>query len=208
MIQFQGLRRGAVPAEGEEGNAMEARLQPRLMAGPTVDAVEFKNNRHWGGMLQGADLAHALNEAQRIMLHEMEDGKAVRLPGIGTFRLSLKGEVEILQGNYHGNNVHVEGILFQPDPELLEEVRRLEVSQVPAFVAAGIEDEVVEERFTELFAANESVTNRNVLFAFQLFMSRHRVYRLLKRLTEEGRLIREGQGAQTRYRPAPGHFGR
>ena len=75
-------------------------------------------------------------------------------------------------------------------------------------MAAGIEDEVVEERFTELFAANESVTNRNVLFAFQLFMSRHRVYRLLKRLTEEGRLIREGQGAQTRYRPAPGHFGR
>ena len=81
-------------------------------------------------------------------------------------------------------------------------------SQVPGGVANSVEDEEVEECLTERFAKHESIMNRNALHAFGLLLSRFRISRLLKRLSEDGLLIRKGMGAQTCYRPTPDYFGR
>ena len=63
-------------------------------------------------------------------------------------------------------------------------------------------------RLNALFADHETITHKNVRYAFELTLTPHRVSSLLQRLVREGRLIRIGDGCQTRYRPAPGHFGR
>ncbi|MBR1682222.1 MAG: hypothetical protein IJ700_02515 [Bacteroidaceae bacterium] len=203
-IKFTIAKRGTVPAEGGE-----IRLQPRLEKRPTVNAVEFQRGPfRLPSSLSSGELAHALDDLRRVMLHEMEKGNAVTLPGIGTFRLSLKGGIEVKDGNYHGRDVHVAGINFQPDRELLSRVKGFEVSQVPYGQAIRTDDEDVEQRLTALFADHEAITHKDVRFAFELTLTPHRVTSLLQRLVREGRLIRIGDGAQTRYRPAPGHFGR
>lgn len=204
-IRFTIAKRGLVPAEEMEvQNADEQflrSLRPRLEQRPTVDAVKFQSSEfRVPSVMPTGELLSALDTMRRVMLHEMEKGNAVTLPGIGTFRLSLKGGIEVKDGYYHGHDVHVDDLLFTPDRELLEEVRRFKVDQVPYGMTFHVEEDEIHARFTELFAQKETITHRDVAFAFEQSLTRNRITSLLNRLVHDGRLIREGSGAQTRYR--------
>lgn len=208
IIRFTIAKRAATPAESDKGRG-KIRLQPRLEKRPTVDVVAFQKSKYRVSSSQSAgEMAHALDDAKRVMLHEMEKGNAIRLPGIGTFRLSLKGDVELRDGFYHGKNVHVAGINFQPDHELLEKVKRFKVDQEPYGMAFHVENADVEQRLTALFATQDTITHSDVRYAFELTLTPHRITNLLSRLIREGRLTREGTGCQTRYRAVSGNFGR
>ena len=107
-IQFSIAKRGLLPHEkeqqevNEQTNLKDLRAVPRCQA--TIDAVEFQSgNSRLPSVLPKGELLAALGAMQRVMLHEFEQGNAVTLPGIGTFRLTLKGEIEVKDGNYHGN---------------------------------------------------------------------------------------------------------
>lgn len=203
-IRFTIAKRGTTPFE--EGNI---RLQPRLENRPTIDVVDFQRSEfRLHSSLPSGELEHALDDMQRVMLHELEKGNAVSLPGIGTFRLSLKGKVKLQDGHYHGRDVHVAGINFQPDRELLSKALCFEVSQEPYGQAFDTEDDDINQRLTALFAKHDSVTHKDVRFAFNFTLTPHRVSALLQRLVREGRLLREGTGCQSRYQAAPGHFGK
>lgn len=241
-IRFTISRRGLLPNEKGESSAVNQTnngegvtlqdaanqhltdeqwlksLRPRVDEGAVVDAAEFQNSDYrLPSTLPHGELLNAMDVMRRVMLHEMEKGNAVVLPGIGTFRLSLKGGIEVREvrnedgtnrAYYHGKDVCVNSILFHPDRELLEDVRQFEVEQSPFGRAFHTEEEDIEERLTALFAKQESITHRDVSFAFEKTLTRSRIASLLKRLTEEGRLIREGSKSQTRYHAAAGQFGR
>ncbi|MBQ7496169.1 MAG: hypothetical protein IJT75_10570 [Bacteroidaceae bacterium] len=203
-IRFTIAKRGTVPAEGAD-----IRLQPRLEKCPTVDVTDFQRSSfRLSSSLSAGEYLHALDDLQRVMLHEMEKGSAVSLPGIGTFRLSLKGEVEVRDGNYHGRDVRVGGINFQPDRELLSKALKFKVDQVPCGQAFDTDDDDIDQRLTTLFADHDIVTHRDIRFAFEETLTPHRITALLQRLVAEGRLLREGRGCQTRYRAAAGQFGK
>ncbi len=207
-IRFTIAQRGLLPNEKQEVAADEQwlkSLRPQLEQRPTVDAVEFQSSIFRLPSLQPkGELLSALDTLRRVMLHEMEKGNAVNLPGIGTFRLSLKGGIEIKEGKdsnyYHGRDVRVSDILFEPDRELLNDVRGFEVDQEPYGMAFYTEDADVEQRLDALFATQDTITHQDVTNAFELTLTRSRVSSLLQRLVREGRLIRMGKGSQTRYR--------
>ena len=85
-------KRGVLPEEKQVDEGVVRGLQPRLEHRHTVDVVRFQDERHWGSVLRGGDLAHALSVIRDIMMHEMREGYAVSLPGIGTFRPLLLQE--------------------------------------------------------------------------------------------------------------------
>ena len=204
-IRFSIAKRGVLPTEGQLENVSETTdlesLRVLLESPQTTDAIEFQSsNGRLPSVLPKAELQAALSTLQRVMVHELEKGNAVTLPGIGTFRLSLKGGIEVKDGNYHGKDVRVEGLQFRPDSELLAEVRAFEVDQVPYGWKFNAEESEVEARLAELFASKTYITHKDVSVAFEQTLTRSRVTSLLKRLVKEGRLVREGKGAQTQYR--------
>ena len=206
-IQFSIARRGVLPTEGQQENVRETidlkSLRVLLESPATTTAIEFQSSSgRLPSVLPKAELIAALSILQRVMVHEFENGNAVTLPGIGTFRLSLKGSIEEKDGNYHGKDVRVDNILFRPDRELLSEVRAFEVNQVPFGWKFNAAEPDVESRLVELFASKTYITHKDVSFAFEQTMTRGRVTSLLRRLVKEGRLVRDGKGAQTRYRLA------
>ena len=203
-VKFSIAKRGVLPQEEEPQILSEEvdveRLRPQLECPTTVDAVEFQSSSHrLPSVLPQAELLATLSTLQRVMVHELKKGNAVSLPGIGTFRLSLKGGIEVKDGNYHGKDVRVEGLQFRPDGKLLSEIRSFEVDQVPYGLAFRAEESEVETRLTELFASKTYITHKDVSIAFEQTLTRSRVTSLLKRLVKEGHLVRDGKGAQTRY---------
>ena len=204
-IRFTIAKRGLVPAEETRvQNADEQflrSLRPRLEQRPTVDAVKFQSGEfRLPSVMPEGELLSALDTLRRVMLHELEKGNAVTLPGIGTFRLSLKGGIEVKDDYYHGHDVHVDDLLFTPDRELQREIRAFEVDQVPYGLTFHLEEDEINARFAELFTRQETITHRDVAFAFEQSLTRNRITSLLNRLVRNGSLIREGNGAQTRYR--------
>jgi len=206
-IRFSIARRGVLPTEGQLENMSETTdlesLRVLLESPQTTDAIEFQSSSgRLPSVLPKAELMAALSTLQRVMVHELEKGNAVTLPGIGTFRLSLKGSIEVKDGNYHGKDVRVEGLQFRPDSELLAEVRAFEVDQVPYGWKFNAEESEVETRLAELFASKTYITHKDVAVAFEQTLTRNRVTKLLGRLVKAGRLVRDGKGAQARYRLA------
>lgn len=206
-ILFSIAKRGLLPQERTNENVSETtdlrNLRPQLECQQTVDAVEFQNSSlRLPSVMPKGELLAALSTMQRVMLHELEKGNAVTLPGIGTFRLTLKGDIEVKDGNYHGKDVHVEGLHFRPDSGLLKKVRSFKVDQVPFGQEIQAEETAIEARLAELFSRQNTVTHKDVAAAFKQTLTRGRISLLIRKLIEKGRIIREGKGAQTRYRLA------
>ena len=200
-------------APSNEGAVVDERwlrsLRPQVEHRSIVDVVDFQDSvSRLSSTLSRGELTSALSVIQEVMVHELEKGNAVTLPYIGTFRLSLKGGIEVKNGYYHGRDVRVDDLLFRPNSELLGKVRSIKVNQVPYGQAFHIEDDDMEERLTALFAQQSTITHMDVSYAFGQTLTRSRISTLLRRLVSEGRLIRVGRGAQTRYRAASGQFGR
>ena len=204
-IRFTIAKRGLLPAEETEAQNVDEQflrsLRPRLEPQPTVDAVKFQeSSSRLPSVMPSGELYSALDTMRRVMLHELENGNAVTLPGIGTFRPLLKGSIEVKDGYYHGRDVRVDKLLFTPDRELLDVVRHFEVDQEPYGLTFHLEDEEINARLTALFDRQETITHRDVANAFEQSLTRNRITALMNRLVRDGRLVREGRGAQTRYR--------
>lgn len=204
-IKFSIAKRGSLPTEELQQNTNEGmdleKLRIVLECPTTVDAVELQSGSlHLPSVLPKGELQAALSLLQSVMLHEFRNGNAVTLPGIGTFRLSLKGDIEIKDGNLHGRDVRVDGLLFRPDRELMSKVRRFEVDQMPFGWEFRTEEPGIEARIFELFAHQDFITHKDIAAAFEQTLTRNRITSLLGRLVRSGRLIREGKGAQARYR--------
>ena len=157
-IQFSIARRGLLPHEKEQQGVNQQADLKNLRVVPvcteTVDAVEFQSSSsRLPTVLPKSELLAALDTIQRVMIHELEQGNAVTLPGIGTFRVTVKGDIEVKDGSYHGKNVRVDGLNFRPDRELLKKAQGFEVSQVPLGQTIQTEGTDVEARLIELFAS-------------------------------------------------------
>lgn len=204
-IHFSIVKRGLLPTEETQQNINEVtnlkKLRPVLECPQTVDAVDFQSSSiRLPSLMPKGELQAALSTMQRVMLHELEKGNAVTLPGIGTFRVSLKGGIEVKDGNYHGKDVRVESIHFRPDNELLKKARRFEVEQEPFGLVFQTEEAEIESRIAKLFASKNIVTHKDVATAFEQTLTRGRISAILRRLVKEGRIVSEGKGSQTRYR--------
>ena len=111
-IKFTIGKRGLLPTEEVRQNIDEVtdlmKLRPQLECPTTVDSIEFQSSSsRLPSVMPKGELLAALSTMQGVMLHELEKGNAVNLPGIGTFRLSIKGDIEVKDGNYHGKDVRI-----------------------------------------------------------------------------------------------------
>ncbi len=204
-IQFSIAKRGLLPHEKEQqevnGQTNLKDLRPQLECRETVDVVEFQSsNMRLPSIMPKGELLAAMSTVQHVLLHELAKGNAVSLPGIGTFRLNLKGDIEVKNGNFHGKDVRVGGLNFRPDRELMKEISAFEVDQVPFGNEFQADSSSLAERILGLFSQQNTITHKDVSVALGQTLTRSRITSLLEHLVEEGRLIREGKGAQTRYR--------
>ena len=129
----------------------EHNLVPRLHAGSPENLAERYDDLPWQTPLTKGTLYASLDEIRRTLLHLMANGSPVTIPFLGTFTLTLGGDVHIENGHYQGHNVHVDGIRFTPDADFLRELRALSVDQDPLPLAPYVDDERLNAVLDGLF---------------------------------------------------------
>ena len=189
----------------------EHNLVPRLHAGSPENLAERYDDLPWQTLLTKGTLYASLDEIRRTLLHLMANGSPVTIPFLGTFTLTLGGDVQVENGHYQGHDVHVDGIRFTPDADFLRELRALSVHQNPLPLAPYVDDERLNAVLDGLFgeaaasdtassAESRTITHADLYRAFDGTLSHHRISDILNRLVAEHRLTREGSRNQTRYR--------
>lgn len=172
-------------------------LVPRLKSGTTEEFMDLYGD---GKVFSAGTMLGTLYTMRDLLVEMMGTGTPIHLPALGTFTLTLSGTVEVQNGKYVGHGVHVDGIRFTPDEELLADLRRMEVAQTPLPVRHYADEHELEAALAALFARKDSITRRDLSHALGGILSPHRLSDLLARLVAEGRLRRQGSGNQTRYR--------
>ena len=71
----------------------QERLYPRLTPGKAITAKQFERKVADRAARGLADVAAVLIAAREVLLEELRDEQAVRVPGMGRFSLSLKGQL-------------------------------------------------------------------------------------------------------------------
>ena len=177
----------------------EKELVPRLKSGATEEFMDLYGE---GKVFSAGTMVGTLYAMRDQLVEMMATGTAIHLPALGTFTLTLGGKVEVQNGKYVGNGVHVDGIRFTPDEELLADLRRMEVDQTPLPVSPDVDEHDLDTALDALFARQDTITRRDLYYALGGILSPHRLSDLLARLVAEGRIVRKGSGNQTRYRKA------
>lgn len=181
----------------------EKELVPRLKSGSPEEFMDHYDGK--GKCITPGTMVGCLYAMRDELVEMMRNGTPIHLPSLGTFTLSLGGRVEVKGGKYVGNDVHVDGIRFTPDEELLKDLGRLEVDTSPLPVRPYVDEDALDAALEKLFATRPYITRRDLAAALDFTLSNHRLSDLLSRLVAEGRLQREGTGNKTRYHKAQGN---
>lgn len=176
----------------------EKELVPRLKSGNVEELMDLYGDVRQS--ITGGTMIASLYALHDTLVEIMRTGSSIHLPGLGTFTLTLGGRVEEQGGKYVGRDVHVNGLRFTPDKDLLAELRSMEVDQTPLPVRPYVDARDLEAALADLFARQDTITRSDLSHALGDILSPHRLSDLLATLVKEGRLHREGTGSQTRYR--------
>ncbi|MBQ8968917.1 MAG: hypothetical protein IJ064_04185 [Bacteroidaceae bacterium] len=186
------------PASRNRGEAAPVGHHVRLMPSETVGPQEVVERMHQlestlsvGTCLLATDtLARALGEL-------LACGHPVALPGIGILQPRLSGQVAETATGLVGREVHVSGVHFTPDSELLLRADKGK----PQLVSRGRRRQPSADEVADFlqahFASHERLTRKAVVEHFGL--TRDQALALLRSLVADGRLQACGTRATAHY---------
>lgn len=156
--------------------------------------------------LTNPDIVAVLTALSEVLQSELAQNHSVHLDGLGTFSLSLKGEVvkDESRKRLQVKDPHVRSVLFNPERHLVDSFSREPFAEGLYLPNKPIDDAFVQEKLTEHFS--QYSTLRYSELRHLLVLNEYDTRNLLKRLVENGSLKREGKGGATVYVPTPGHF--
>ncbi len=175
------------------------RLFPRIVNCPLVeeDKLAEKIAAH-SGVSRGT-AKQVLQDLADVLARLLREGNEVRLPSLGTFRLTA-GTDAAIHPDTRGSirSVLVRDITFQPSEELRGAVGKPHFREVPrnAALVAGTAMEMVPY-LDAYFQSHSSITSAE--FARLFSMKRATAHIRMRELIEQGILRKVGHNRDTRY---------
>lgn len=169
----------------------------------TCDADELFRELEQATTLTAADLKAALHALSETVVQHLLDGDNVRLDGLGTFSVSVDGDVQADEnGKYYLKQPHVSAIRFHPATAIQQAMKKASftaASRLPVGDAVP-SIEVAREAAKALLAEKPVFTASDFRRALQL--SSPSAYTLLGRLVDEGTLRNTGSARRYLYAAA------
>mgnify|MGYP001675839758 CR=1 FL=1 len=150
--------------------------------------------------LTSADIVGAVAGLRNEIVHHLQSGNSVHLPGIGHFSLAVKGDVyEDPRTHRHRlRNAEVRTVKFRPDIEMLNTLQHTKFENVTYRhgTSSVPTAELTDKALDDLFSAKPFITVADL--RDYLNLSSANAYRIAARLEAEGKLRDVG----SRYRKA------
>ena len=187
-----------VKPPGKKGD--EPQMYPRITDCEVIGEERLSKLMAARGTLsQGMALA-ALSDLAEVMAELLSDGKAVNIPALGSFKLSIGSDAEI-HPNSDGRmrSVVLRGVNFQPSNELMDGIGKPTFKWRPAtgMAIAPSVDQLLP-KLEQYFQTRDSITRAE--FEQMYGLKRTTAYDRLKKLEEAGVIQAVGHGPGTVYK--------
>ena len=172
---------------------------PRIIDSEIVCEQQLAELMATHGSLSRGNAKTALNDLAEVMAALLREGKTIDLPLIGSFKLSIGTDAEILpDSDRRMRSIVVRGVNFQPAQEFMDAIGQPTFQWKPAtgVAIAPTADQLIP-RITEYFQTHDSITRPEFERTFGL--KRTTAYSRLKELEKMGVIQTAGHGNDTIY---------
>lgn len=153
-----------------------------------------------------AEAIAVMDEMSEIFLQKLKEGHAIKLEGIGTFRISAKSPSVRSKNEVRAESIKFGGVVFRPEKKLLRQLSGTKFQKVMySQTSLEVSDIELDGILTEHFKDHAYITTKELQYISRL--SNHTALRRLKQRVEEGRMTHPGHRFSAFYFPVPGNFG-
>ena len=172
---------------------------PRITDSEIVSEQQLAELMASHGSLSRGNAKTALEDLAEVMATLLREGKAIHLPQLGSFKLSIGTDAEIHpDSDRRMKSIVVKGVNFQPAQEFMDAIGKPSFQWKPTTgVAIAPSADQIVPRLAKYFQTHDSITRAEFERTFGL--KRTTAYSRLKELEEMGVIQTVGHGKETIY---------
>lgn len=156
--------------------------------------------------IRKAEAMAVMDEMSEIFLQKLAEGHAIKLEGIGTFRISAKSPAVRSKNEVRAESIKFGGVVFRPERKLLRLLSGTKFKKVTySKTSVDISNIELDGILTEYFKDHTYITTKELQYLCGL--SNHTALRRLKERVNEGRMTHPGHRHSAFYFPVPGNYG-
>ena len=156
--------------------------------------------------IRKAEAMAVMDEMSEIFLQKLAEGHAIKLEGIGTFRISAKSPAVRSKNEVRAESIKFGGVVFRPERKLLRILSGTKFKKVTySKTSVDISNIELDGILTEYFKDHTYITTKELQYLCGL--SNHTALRRLKERVNEGRMTHPGHRHSAFYFPVPGNYG-
>ena len=184
----------------------KVRYHARVVVDETLTNEDIATEISKRCTIRKAEAMAVMEEMSEIFLQKLAEGHAIKLEGIGTFRISAKSPAVRSKNEVRAESIKFGSVVFRPERKLIRELSTTKFQKVMySQTSTEISDIEIDGLLTEYFKDHTYITTKELQNLCGL--SNHTALRRLKQRVEEGRMTHPGHRFSAFYFPAPGNFG-
>lgn len=184
------------PGKNEE----KPQMYPRITESEVIDEPQLAKLIAAHGSLSRGTAQIALNDLAEVMAKLLQEGKAIDLPALGTFKLSISTDAQVFpNSDRRMQHIVVRGVNFQPSPALMDAIGKPSFSWSPTGrVAIAPSASQLAPLLLDYFKTHDNITRAD--FERLSGLKRTTAYIRLKELEKMGVIQAVGHGQETKYK--------
>jgi len=184
----------------------KVRYHARVVVERTLDNKDIATEISKQCTINKAEAMAVMDEMAEIFLQKLEEGHAIKLEGIGTFRISAKSPSVRAKNEVRAESIKFGGVVFRAEKKLLRRLSNTKFQKVMySQTSLEVSDIELDGLLTMHFKDHPYITTKELQLLSGL--SNHTALRRLKQRVQEGRMTHPGHRYSAFYFPVPGNFG-
>lgn len=184
----------------------KVRYHARLVSDSTLSNKDIATEISKRSTIRRAEALAVMEEISEIFLQKLAEGHAVKLEGIGMFRIRAKSPAVRSKNEIRAESIKCSGVVFRPEKNLLRRLSGTKFQKVMySQNSTEISDIEIDGLLTEYFKDHTYITTKKLQSLCGL--SNHTALRRLKQRVQEGRMTHPGHLRSAFYFPVPGNYG-
>lgn len=184
----------------------KVRYHARVVVERTLDNKDIATEISKRCTINKAEAMAVMDEMAEIFLQKLGEGHAIKLEGIGTFRISAKSPSVRAKNEVRAESIKFGGVVFRAEKKLLRRLSNTKFQKVMySQTSLEVSDIELDGLLTMHFKDHPYITTKELQLLSGL--SNHTALRRLKQRVKEGRMTHPGHRYSAFYFPVPGNFG-
>ena len=184
----------------------QVRYHARVVVERTLDNKDIATEISKRCTINKAEAMAVMDEMAEIFLQKLGEGHAIKLEGIGTFRISAKSPSVRAKNEVRAESIKFGGVVFRAEKKLLRRLSNTKFQKVMySQTSLEVSDIELDGLLTIHFKDHPYITTKELQLLSGL--SNHTALRRLKQRVQEGRMTHPGHRYSAFYFPVPGNFG-